>query len=103
MLTLLDHGSFLQHDYPRRITNRADSVGCDQRGATRESVSQRPKDFCFRMRVDCRQRVVEQNDARLSGQSAGKRGALLLAAGEIDTSLAQNSFIPTRKLGDGRG
>src|SRR5438105_1763941 len=52
------------------------------------------------MRVHCRQRVVQQHDARLPRQRSGERRALLLSAREIDAALAKNRLVATRKFGD---
>src|SRR6185437_7456908 len=52
------------------------------------------------MRVDGRECIVEQDDARATRQRAREGSALLLAAGEINPAFAQNRFIPTGKRFD---
>ena len=42
------------------------------------------EDFVFRVRVDARERVVEDEDAGAAEQGASDGGALLLASGERD-------------------
>ena len=74
---------------------------CDERGSCRERFAQRAQDLRLGMRIDRRESVIEQNDARLPGEGTRQRRALLLAAGEIDAALAQNRFIAPGEFGDG--
>ena len=49
------------------------------------------------LRVDCRERVVEQEDRGIFGQRPGDGGALLLPTREVDAALAQEGVVPVRE------
>src|SRR5947207_1387940 len=52
------------------------------------------------MRIDRRQRIVEEHYARLSGEGSGERSALLLTTGQVDPALAKDRLVAAGKLFD---
>ena len=100
MPPLLDHGSLLEHDDPRGIAYRAYPVRRDERRSPRQGFAQRAENLRFGVRVDSRQRVVEQHNTRLFCERSRKRGALLLTTGQIDPPLAEDRLVAAGKLVD---
>src|SRR5450759_2727372 len=99
-IILLDHGSLLEHDDPRGIAYRAYAVRRDERRSPRQGFAQRPENLRFGVRVDSRQRVIEQHDTRLLCERSRERGALLLTTGQIDSALAGDRLVAAGKLVD---
>src|SRR5262252_4017037 len=52
------------------------------------------------MRVDSRQRIVEDDDRRFARQRTGERRTLLLTAGQIDATFSEHRVVAARELGD---
>ena len=59
----------------------------------RHHVAQSLQDLLLRLRVHRGERVVEDEDARVDGERAGERGALLLPSGERDAALAHEGVV----------
>ena len=61
----------------------------------------RPReDLLLGVGVHGRQRIVEDQDARIDDDGARERGALLLAARQRDAPLADHRVVAVRKVGD---
>ena len=73
---------------------------CETRKVVRVRItSRRPsQDALLRLRVDRGEGVVEDEDARVHGEGAGEGGALLLAPGEGDPTLADRRLEPVREV-----
>src|SRR4051812_39230895 len=100
MVSLLDQCPSVQHDDPRRVAYRAYPVRGDQCGASCQGFAERAKNFGLCVRVDCRKRVVEKDNARLARQCSRERGTLFLAAGKVDPALAKDRVVSAGKLTD---
>ena len=62
------------------IADGGDAVRNEDRGAAAHDLAQMIQDLVFRVRVDARQRVVQNQNARIANDSARDGGALLLSA-----------------------
>ena len=58
------------------------------------------QDLFFGVGVDGRQRIVQDQDARIDGDGAGERRALLLATRKRDAALADERVVAVGKVGD---
>src|SRR5439155_15134644 len=56
------------------------------------------KDLGLGVGINGGEGIVEQDDARTASERARERGALLLAAGEVDTPLSQHGVISAWKI-----
>ena len=74
-----------------------DAVRDDDAGAPDHDVAQAVQNGALGARVDAGQRVVEHQHARLAGDGAGERQALLLAAREGDAALADDGVVAVRE------
>src|SRR4051812_47499719 len=84
MLALFDDAPVIEYDRPRRVADRADAVRRDERRPSLERGAKRFENLRLGVRVDRRQRVVEQHDPGLSRQGPRQRRTLLLSARQID-------------------
>ena len=87
------------HNFPETIQYRDEMIarlGGDEFGVLSGTIPKSAKDRFFRLHVDRRERVVEDQDRRLRRNRARERDPLLLAAGEIYASLAEKSLVTFR-------
>src|SRR6202043_3995994 len=98
--SLFDHHSLLEDDDPRRIPYRAYPVRRNQCRSSSQRFAKRAQNLCLRVRVDGRQRIIQQNDAGLLGQRPRERRTLLLSARQIDSTLAEYRLVSSGKLVD---
>src|SRR4029079_11132616 len=95
MAPLFHDGALLQNDDPRSIAYRADAVRCDERGSAGKGFAEGAENLRLGVRIDRRQHVIEQYNARRLRQRARQRGSLFLAAREVDSALTQNPLVLT--------
>ena len=83
-----------------QVASRIALIRCDAMMAVRpdSALAQSAQDLGLGVGVDGRQRVVEQDDGRAPRQRARQRGALLLAARQIDAALAQHGVVTAGEL-----
>src|SRR5262249_31656485 len=84
--SLLDDAAVLEQDDRRRVPDRREPVGDDERRAAVEQAAQRVLDLALRADVDRAGRLVEDEDARISEQRARERDELTLAEREAEPS-----------------
>ena len=101
MAPLLDDPPFVEDDDPTRVADRADPVRGDDGRPPGERIAQRMQDGRFRVRVDRREGIVEEDDRGSPGERPGQCRALLLAAGQIDAAFAEHRLVAGRERRDG--
>ena len=74
------------------VARGRDAVGNKDGRATAHDLAQAGEDALFGIGVHARQRIVEDQDARVADDGAGDGGALLLPAGEGDAAFADQSL-----------
>ncbi len=84
---LSDSASF-EHDQAVGPAQRAEAVGDRDRRAALDQILQRLLDLQFRLGVDRRSRLVEDEDGGIDQQRAGNRDALTFSAREVLASFA---------------
>ena len=72
----------------------------DEDRAPAHEARERVLDHRLVLRIDRRQRLVQQQDRRVAQQRAGDGDALALAAGEADAALADHRVVALRQAGD---
>src|SRR5205823_11309532 len=95
-----DDPALLEDEDEVRLLDRGDPVRHEDRRPGAEEVAEAVEDLAFGLRVDARERVVEDEDARRGGEHAGERDALLLPARQRHAPLADDRVEPVRELGD---
>ena len=74
------------------IADRGDAVGDEDGGAAFHAAAQLFEDALLGVGIDAGQGVVEDEDARVADQGAGKGGALLLTSGEGEAAFADEGL-----------
>ncbi len=88
----------VEHDDFVGVANGRNPVRDEQGRPPRHHAGQLRQDFFFRVGVHARERVVENQDARVADDGAGDGGALLLPARKRQTALADHGFEALREL-----
>ncbi len=96
----LDDAPAVDHQNLVGVADGRDAVRHDDRGARAHDPPQAQQNFLFGVSVDGRQRIVQDQDARIDGDGAGERRALLLATRKRDAALADDRFVAVGKVGD---
>ena len=81
MRAALDDAAFTENHNLIGVLHRGGAVRNQNRGAAAHNPSQSGENFLLRLRVHTGERVIQNQDARVSNNSAGNGGALLLPAG----------------------
>ena len=93
----------LEQGHPVGEHHGRGAVGDDQGGRRREHPAQRGLDEGLGVDVECRQRVVQDQDRGARGNGACERETLALAAGQAHALLADHRVNPLREGVDERG
>src|SRR5438552_4215278 len=89
----LRDGAFDQDDDLVGVANGGGAVRNQNRGAALQDSAQAVEDALLGLGVDARERVVEDENARIADNGAGDGGALLLPTGKSDAALADHGFV----------
>src|SRR6056297_3233910 len=92
--------AFVQNDDPVGERERCDSLCDDDRGSSNHQLAQLVLDLSFGRRVETRGAIVEDQQAWILENRPRDRDALLLAAGESDSVLANDRLVAVGKLRD---
>src|SRR5439155_27223793 len=82
VVAVLDHLPLVNDVDQVRLLDGRDAVGDEDRRPLVEEVPQAIEDLALGLRVDARERVIEDEDTRRRREHAGERHALLLTARE---------------------
>ena len=96
----LGNSPLVQHEDLIRVADRRNPVRHDDRGPLAHDVAQTGEDFFLCVGVDGRQRVVQNEDARIDDDRAGDGRPLLLAARQRDAALADHRVVSLGEVGD---
>jgi hypothetical protein len=88
----------LQHQNQVSVHHALNAMGDDEGGAAFHQRAQRLANLCFRLEVDRRCGVVQDQDARILEQRAGNGDALLLPARKRDAALADQRVVAVGSL-----
>src|ERR1700694_491865 len=89
-----DHLPLVQNDDAIGALDGGEAVGDDDRCPASHQLEQGGLNDAFRLWIDARGRFVEdQEDVRLEGESAGEGEQLLLAGGDIASTLVQDIVV----------
>src|SRR5258705_10376991 len=97
MRAALDDAATFEHQDHVRIANRRQPVSDGQRRTVSRDLFQLRLDRFLRLRVERGRCFVEDQDRRLLENGARDRNALLFAARELETALADLRLIPEWK------
>src|SRR2546430_16179272 len=89
----LRDGAFDQDDDLVGVANGGGAVRNQNRGAALHDSAQAVEDALLGLGVDARERVVEDENARIADNGAGDGGALLLPTGKSDAALADHGVV----------
>src|SRR5438477_1084354 len=89
----LGDGAFDQDDDLVGVANGGGAVRNQNRGAALHDSAQAVEDALLGLGVDARERVVEDENARIADNGAGDGGALLLPTGKSDAALADHGVV----------
>src|SRR5919197_1218137 len=92
-----DDAPLVEDDDLVRERDRREPVGDDQRRPAVHRLAQAETDTRLGGRIHRRSGVVEDEDARVDGESARDRQPLPLAAGQRDAALADHGVVPLRQ------
>ena len=87
-----------EHDRPVGELDGRQALRRDEHRAPFEGGAEPLHEPPLGERVDRRERIVEDDDARAGDERARERDALALAAGEVDAPLADQRVVAVRKL-----
>ena len=93
----LDDAAAVEHDDLIGVAHGRDAVRDDDRRPLPHHAAQPRQDLLLRVGVHRRQRVVQDQDARIDHQRARERRALLLAARQRDAALADQRVVALRE------
>ena len=99
MRALFHDPSAVEHQNPVGIAHRGQPVRHDDAGAADQRIPQARQNPGLGVRIHRTERIVQHEHRRILRQCPGNGGSLLLAAGEIDTPLAQHGVVA---IGQGR-
>src|SRR5216684_3811909 len=75
------------------VADRGGAVGNQNSGTALHNSAQAAKDALLGLRVHGRERIVEDQDARVADDGACNGGALLLSAGKSDAAFADHGVV----------
>src|SRR5947207_10921989 len=93
MRPFLDDAPAVENRDPVRVADGRESVGDDQRRATRHQPFDRLLDQTFGLVVERRSRLVEDQDRYVLEERARDRQALALPPGELHAELADHRVV----------
>src|SRR5439155_2529642 len=96
----LEDAALVEHQDLIGTADRGHSVRDDNRGPLAHDQAKPRENLFFRVRIDRRQRVVENENPWIDGDGACERRALLLTARERDAALAHHRVVALREIGD---
>ena len=100
MIAHLDDRALVEHEDALGTDHARQAVREDQRGAALHQPVERRLDDRLVLRVHCGQRLVQDQDRRVSQQGAGDRDPLALPARELDAALADDRGVAVRQPRD---
>src|SRR5437667_4060761 len=89
----LDNAAFPENHDLVSVLHRGGAMRDQNGGATAHDTAQSGEDFLLGLRVHARERVIQDQDARVANNGASNGGALLLSSGERDAAFANRSFV----------
>ena len=92
--------TFVEQEDDVGVAHRGDAVRDDDRRPLPQDSAQPRQNFFLRVRVHRRQRIVQNQDARVDDDGARKRRPLFLPARQRDPALADRRLVAVRKVGD---
>jgi hypothetical protein len=98
--SLFDNAPLVEDENPIRVAHGGDPVRHDDRRPLAHDGAQPRQDFLFGVGVDRRQRIVQDQDARVDDDGARERRPLLLTARQGNPTLADHRVVALRKIGD---
>src|ERR1019366_645604 len=90
--TLDDH-AFAQNDNFIGVADGGTAMRNQDSGAAARDIFQSTQDFFFRVGIHAGKGVVEDQYLRISQNSAGESGALLLSTGKSDSALPDHRLV----------
>ena len=96
----LDHPAGVQHEDAVGVDHAGQPMRHDEDRAPAHEAPERVLDHRLVLRIDRRQRLVQQQDRRVPQQRAGDGDALALPAREADAALADHRRVALRQAGD---
>src|SRR6185295_13459271 len=97
MRSLLDQASFIEHADHVSLAHSRNSMRNDHARSITHHTAQLPQNLLLRVGIDRRQRIVENQNLRLTQNSPRNRRALLLPARQRDPALTDERVEPVRK------
>eukprot|EP00961_Rhodomonas_salina_P125405 1689302-Rhodomonas_salina.1 len=89
--------ALVEHDDAVGVDDGREAVRDDDAGAPGRHAVERVQDERLRLRVQRRRRLVEEQDLRVLQRRARDRDALLLAAAQLEPTLADDGVEPLRE------
>src|SRR5579863_422419 len=86
--TALDDLAVMEYDNLVRVANGRDTMRDEERRTVLHHAAQTAQDLFLGLRINARERVIEDQDARVADHGARNRRALLLAARKRQAALA---------------
>src|ERR1700692_1891097 len=93
MRALSDHLAMFQNEDPVSVTDGRDTMRDQDGGAATHDGGEGCENLLLSCRVHTRERVVENQNARVAEDRSRNRGSLLLAARKGDASLPDHGLV----------
>src|SRR5579883_1628200 len=96
----LDNAAIVENEDLVGVDDGREAMGDDERGAVRGNLVEARLDLALGLSVECRGRLVENEDARSLEDDPRDGDALLFAARELQAAFADHAAIAVGKRGD---
>src|SRR6266568_7709218 len=80
------------------VSYRGDAMGNEDRRSPLHDLPQMVQDLVLGVRIHAGKSIIENEDSRITNQSAGNRGALFLSAGKCNSALTDQRFVLLGKV-----
>src|ERR1041385_4318075 len=95
---VLDDDAVAEHARAVATLHSREALRRDEHGPSRDGGTERVDEQTLGLRVDRRERVVEDDDARAGDERACEGDALPLSTGEVHAALADQRVVAVREL-----